>query len=79
MQHHWRTLDRFKRFEKFYADMEKGELAAYTFIEPRYFNFHEWKANDQHPPHDMRLGEYLIAEVYDTLRIARFGRRACWS
>ena len=68
LEHHWRALDHFKRFEKFYADMEKGDLATYSFIEPRYMNFHEWKANDQHPPHDVRLGEYLIAEVYDTLR-----------
>jgi phospholipase C len=68
LEHHWRSLHHFKRFEKFYTDLEKGELAAYTFIEPRFFNFHEWKATDQHPPHDVRLGEYLIAEVYDTLR-----------
>jgi phospholipase C len=68
LEHHWRSLHHFKRFETFYADLEKGELAAYTFIEPRYLNFHQWKANDQHPPHDARLGEYLIAEVYDTLR-----------
>ncbi len=68
LQHHWRSLEHFKRYEKFYADIEKGELAAYTFIEPRYINFHEWKATDQHPPHDVRLGEYLIADVYDTLR-----------
>ena len=68
LQHHWRTLDRFKQFNKFYADVEKGELASYSFIEPRYINFHEWKATDQHPPHDVKLGEYLIAEVYDTLR-----------
>ena len=25
-------------------------------------------ANDQHPPHDIRLGEHLIADVYDALR-----------
>jgi phospholipase C len=68
LQHHWRTLDHFKRFDKFYADLEKGELPAYAFIEPRYLSFHEWKANDEHPPHDVRLGEYLIAEVYDALR-----------
>jgi phospholipase C len=68
LRHHWHTLDHFKRFEKFYADLEKGDLATYTFIEPRYLSFHEWKANDEHPPHDVRLGEYLIAEVYDTLR-----------
>ena len=68
LQHHWQTLDHFKRFEKFYADLEKGNLATYSFIEPRYLSFHEWKATDQHPPHDVRLGEYLIAEVYDTMR-----------
>jgi Phospholipase C len=61
LQHHWRTLDRFKRFENYFADLEKGELAAYSFIEPRYIDFHEWKATDQHPPHDVRrlVGEYL--------------------
>jgi phospholipase C len=76
LQHHWRSLDHFKRFEKFYADLEKGELAAYSFIEPRYLNFHEWKANDQHPPHDVRLGEYLIAEVYDALRNSQFWEKS---
>jgi phospholipase C len=25
-------------------------------------------ANDQHPPHDLRLGEHLIADVYEALR-----------
>lgn len=76
LQHHWGSLDHFRRFHRFYADVEKGELAAYTFIEPRFFNFHEWKANDQHPPHDVRLGEYLIAEVYDTLRNSRYWEKS---
>ena len=78
LEHHWRSLHHFKRFGKFYADIEKGELAAYTFIEPRYFNFHQWKANDQHPPHDvMRLGEYLIAERPTTpCARVRYGSRA---
>jgi phospholipase C len=71
LQHHWRSLERFKRFENFYTDLEKGELATYSFIEPRFIDFHEWKATDQHPPHDVKLGEYLIAEVYDTLRNSR--------
>jgi phospholipase C len=76
LQHHWRSLNHFKRFEKFYADLENGELAAYSFIEPRYINFHEWKANDQHPPHDVKLGEYLIAEVYDALRSSQFWEKS---
>jgi phospholipase C len=76
LQHHWRTLDRFKRFENYFADLEKGELAAYSFIEPRYIDFHEWKATDQHPPHDVRLGEYLIAEVYDSLRNSQYWEKS---
>jgi len=68
LQHLWQKLDHIKQFDKFFGDLEKGELASYSFIEPRYINFHEFKATDQHPPHDVRLGEYLIAEVYDTLR-----------
>jgi phospholipase C len=76
LEHHWRTLDHFKRFERFNTDLEKGTLATYTFIEPRYINFHEWKATDQHPPHDVRLGEYLIAEVYDTLRRSQFWEKS---
>jgi phospholipase C len=76
LEHHWRSLDHFKRFEKFHIDLEKGDLAAYTFIEPRFINFHEWKATDQHPPHDVRYGEYLIAEVYDTLRNSQFWEKS---
>jgi len=30
LEHHWRSLHHFKRFEKFYTDLEQGELAAYT-------------------------------------------------
>jgi phospholipase C len=63
---------RLKRFHKFFDDLDDGELAAYTFIEPRYFDFHQWKAADQHPPHDVRYGEYLIAEVYEALRSSQY-------
>ena len=64
----WGSLEHFKGFEEFHEDVEKGELASYSFIEPRYMDFLGWKANDEHPPHDLMMGEYLIAEVYDTLR-----------
>jgi phospholipase C len=76
LQHHWKTLDRFSRFERFYDDLAKGDLASYTFIEPRYLNFHEWKATDQHPPHDVKFGEYLIADVYETLRNSSFWEKS---
>lgn len=64
----WVQLDRFKPFHQFLTDVKTGALASYTFIEPRYFNFFEWKANDQHPPHDIQQGEYLLAEIYEALR-----------
>ena len=72
----WDELGHFRRIETFHADVDSGELANYTFIEPRYFNLLEWKANDQHPPHDVRLGEYLIAEIYNALRKSRFWEKS---
>jgi phospholipase C len=64
----WGSLDHFRPMYQFHSDVQNGKLANYIFIEPRYFSFFEWKANDQHPPHDVRQGEYLLAEVYETLR-----------
>jgi phospholipase C len=63
-------------YHRFLRDARRGALPTYSFIEPRYFdlpspfnkNKHIIKANDQHPPHDVRDGEKLIAEVYNTLR-----------
>jgi phospholipase C len=54
----------------FKKDAERGRLPAYSFIEPRYFPDPVLRTlpTDQHPPHDVRLGEQLIADVYNTLR-----------
>ena len=61
----------FKVFaERFRLDCETGLLPTYSFIEPRYFDFLSFKANDQHPPHDVSLGDVLIAEVYESLRLS---------
>ncbi|HUS17973.1 MAG TPA: alkaline phosphatase family protein [Chloroflexia bacterium] len=59
---------RFRLFDEFLTDARHGTLPAYSFIEPRYADFLFFKANDQHPPHDVALGEYLIADVYEALR-----------
>jgi phospholipase C len=69
-------LSHLKRFHKFYTDLANGKLPAYSFIEPRYISFHQWKATDQHPPHDVKLGEYLIAEVYDALRSSPYWEKS---
>jgi phospholipase C len=58
----------FKFAKQFFLDVKHGRLPPYSFIEPRYFDFLRWKANDNHPPHDVRLGEHLIADIYESLR-----------
>jgi phospholipase C len=63
----WQRLGRFRFFDEFLADAAAGTLPAYSFIEPRYFQ--EVKMpNDQHPPHNVALGEQLIADVYKAVR-----------
>jgi phospholipase C len=76
LQHGGDNLGHFKRFHRYFEDLEDGKLAAYTFIEPRFLSFYKMKATDQHPPHDVRLGEYLIAEVYDALRASKYWEKS---
>ena len=54
----------------FARDAAKGELPAYSFIEPRYFadRLRNEVANDEHPPHNVAYGEALIAAVYNAVR-----------
>jgi phospholipase C len=74
-------FDRFQHFypspndeSSFLQDAAAGTLPDYCFIEPRYFNVPGCPANDQHPPHDLRHGEQLVAAVYDALR----GNETVW-
>ncbi len=76
LEHQADRLGHFKMFHRFFEDLENGELAAYSFIEPRFIDFLIWKATDQHPPHDVRLGEYQIAEVYDSLRLSPYWEKS---
>ena len=67
----WRDAFRaFRPIEAFFEDARKGALPNYSFLEPRYFvdPFGGVPPNDQHPPHDVRHGEMLIAQVYNALR-----------
>ncbi len=50
--------------ESFYDDCASGDLATYSFIEPRMW----WNTNDYHPPGDVRRGEALLSSVYEALR-----------
>jgi len=60
----WLHPEHFHFFDRFKADVAAGQLPSYSWIEPAYQLF----ATDNHPPHDINLGEYLLAEVYNTLR-----------
>lgn len=46
----------------------EGKLPNYVVIEPRFFNHETPPANDDHPSHDVSLGQALVKEVYETLR-----------
>lgn len=63
----WPHLRRFHLYERFQLDVVTGNLPAYSFIEPRYFP-DLTLPNDEHPPHDVTLGEQLVADVYNRLR-----------
>ena len=60
--------DRFELFQSFLTEARTGNLPSYSFIEPRYFDFAFKPANDQHPNHDVSLGDALIADVYEAVR-----------
>lgn len=68
----WSELpDHLYSFEDdFMADAMAGRLPNYSFIEPRYFTCEAINRvpNDEHPPHDVMLGERLIARCYDAIR-----------
>ena len=58
----WDSIGGFK------ADAANNTLPDYAFIEPKCHTSFLGGANDQHPPHDVRPGEQLIAEVYNAVR-----------
>jgi phospholipase C len=60
--------DKFQFYKAFRDDARTGRLPAYSFIEPRYFTLVTELPNDMHPPHNVTLGEQLIADVYNSLR-----------
>lgn len=55
---------KFHFFDRFAKDVAAGTLPSYSWIEPNYQLF----PTDNHPPHDVNLGELLLSEVYNTLR-----------
>jgi phospholipase C len=62
----------FALFDQFLADCKTGQLPDYAFLEPNYSDHEENGipviASDQHPDHDVREGERLIARVYNAIK-----------
>jgi phospholipase C len=63
----WPYFSNFQPFGDFLNDAKSGGLPGYAFIEPRYYPTNELP-NDMHPPHDVRLGDALVAQVYNAVR-----------
>lgn len=45
-----------------------GKLPNYVVVEQRYFDVNLFPANDDHPSHDVAVGQRFVKEVYETLR-----------
>ncbi len=57
-------------WDQFHADSKNGALPDWSFIWPRMGidTLTGAGSNDQHPDHDVALGEALMKEVYEALR-----------
>eukprot|EP01064_Diplonema_japonicum_P019543 TRINITY_DN2828_c3_g4_i1.p1 TRINITY_DN2828_c3_g4~~TRINITY_DN2828_c3_g4_i1.p1 ORF type:complete len:481 (+),score=158.78 TRINITY_DN2828_c3_g4_i1:39-1481(+) len=60
--------DNMKDWEAFLKDAKEGTLPTFSFLNPRWFVTGLMGSNDQHPDHDVRMGESLIKETYEALR-----------
>jgi phospholipase C len=54
------ALNRFAHFDDFKEDCRHGALPRYTFIEPSFVE----NPNDEHPPHDVVVGEQFLYEIW---------------
>ncbi|KAK2386760.1 non-specific phospholipase C1 [Trifolium repens] len=53
---------------KFKRHAMKGKLPNYVVVEQRYFDIKLSPANDDHPSHDVAVGQRFVKEVYEILR-----------
>jgi len=73
-------LDRFAFFDEsterqkrnFLSDARQGELPRVSWVDPNFFKLPvvdgPLEANDDHPPHDVALGQKFINVVYEAMR-----------
>ncbi|XP_021891720.1 non-specific phospholipase C1 [Carica papaya] len=53
---------------KFKLHATLGKLPNYVVVEQRYFDIDLFPANDDHPSHDVAIGQKFVKEVYEILR-----------
>lgn len=70
----WPHVTNFQHMDQFYNDAAAGNLPGYAFIEPQYYPVPAAPPNDlllpndMHPPHNVQLGDALVARVYNAVR-----------
>jgi phospholipase C len=66
---HYVGSTHFRVLSEFQADAVAGDLPEYTFIEPRYDVFNDYRdGNSMHPLDDVAHGEQLVKDVYEAIR-----------
>ena len=53
--------------DQYYADCAAGTLPQVAMVEPRFDNAYTGIGNDDHWPHDIRMGQELISDVFTAL------------
>ncbi|XP_076900834.1 non-specific phospholipase C1-like [Bidens hawaiensis] len=62
-------VNRFHEYDlTFKNHAKKGKLPNYVVVEQRYFDVKAFPANDDHPSHDVAVGQAFVKEVYEILR-----------
>jgi phospholipase C len=56
----------FKSITDFLTQAKDGTLPSYSFIEPSFMGI-EGTPNDEHPPHDVCLGEQFLQSIYSAV------------
>jgi phospholipase C len=59
---------RYHKYEQLLTDLKNGDMPQFSWVEPAYFSTSKQPATDQHPDHDVSLGDALIKEIYEALR-----------
>ena len=67
----------FKLFETDFAkDVAAGDLPTFTWVEPSYMDIPGIPATDEHPAHDVAVGEAFVKKVYEALRAGPLWNRS---